>query len=214
VLRRRGRPVRERRRGRGRAARLHRQPARLVVHGGVRMTATDTDTAGEQHPMADRAARLVLLAVLLLAMWGIVAVLPETAYVVVGVLATLGVQRARAWREGRRHTGGEEPPRPDVGAALRRLIGDDRGVLLTRLRDAPRVRTAAGNGPGVHADDIPAPPPTGEDGCCCRSDANANANNAAGEGAGEGLRVERIGQSGYIIRDPADLIRHHEVRGK
>lgn len=191
--------------------------------------------AGESAGMSERTARLVLLAVVLLAMWGIVAVLPETAYTVVGVLGTLGVQRARAWREGRSHTDGEEPPRPDVGAALRRLVGDDRGVLLTRLRDdlgvpdtktvralldeagvrvRAGVRTAGGNGPGVHADDIPAPPPGADEGCCCRSDANANANNAAGEGAGEGLRVERIGQSGYIIRDPADLIRHHEVRGK
>ncbi|MFD8251922.1 hypothetical protein [Streptomyces werraensis] len=193
-------------------------------------------TEGEEPGgMSERAARLILLAVLLLAMWGIVAALPETAYVVVGVLGTLGVQRARAWRAQRREEPDEEQPRPDVGAALRRLVGDGRGVLLTRLRDdlgAPDtktvrqlleaagipvragVRTGAGNGPGVHVDDIPAPPPADGDGCCCRSDANANANNGAGGTGGEGLRVEHIGQSAYILRDPADAVRHHPVRGK
>lgn len=184
--------------------------------------------------MSDRAARLVLLAVACLAMWGIVAVLPETAYVVVGVLGTVGVQRARAWWVGRRQAPAEDEPRLDVAAALRRLVGDDRGVLLTRLRDdlgvadtkAVRalldeagvrvrsgVRTRAGNGPGVHQEDIPAPPPAHDEGCCCRSGANANGNNAAGGEGEEGLRVERIGQSGYVVRDPADTIRHHQVRG-
>ncbi|MET8765491.1 hypothetical protein [Streptomyces sp. NPDC004658] len=187
--------------------------------------------------MSERTARLILSAVAVLVMWGIVATVPEMAYVVVGIIATLGWQKAAAWRAGRRQPDGEgerqaEPP--DVGAALRRLVGDDRGVLLTRLRDdlgaadtkAVRalldsagirvragVRTAAGNGPGVHADDIPPAPPTPEDGCCCRSGANANGNNESGTSGREGLRVERIGQSGYILRDPADQVRHHQVRG-
>lgn len=189
--------------------------------------------AGEQQG-SERAARLILLAVLLLAMWGIVAVLPETAYVVVGVLGTIGVQRFQAWRAGRREETAEEEPGPDVATALRRLLGDDKGVLLTRLRDdlkAPdtkfvkallaaegipwkAVRTREGNGPAVHRDDIPSPPPPADGGCCCRSDDNANTNNAAGEGPGEGLRVEHIGQSAYIVRDPAEATRHHTVRGK
>jgi hypothetical protein len=192
--------------------------------------------AGEEPGgMSERTARLILAAVLLLAMWGIVAALPETAYVVVGVLATLGAQRAQAWRAGRREQPADEEPAPDVAAALRRLVGDDRGVLLTRLRDdlgvtetktvrallatagipiRAGVRTRAGNGPGVHADDIPALPPATDDGCCCRSGANANANNGAEGETQEGLRVDRIGQSGYILRDPADTVRHHKVRGK
>ena len=75
-------------------------------------------------------------------------------------------------------------------------------------------RTRAGYGPGVHTDDIPTPPPTPVEGCCCRSDANANTNSGAERGTEEGLRVERIGQSGYILRNPADTVRHHTVRGK
>jgi hypothetical protein len=175
----------------------------------------------------------VLVVVLLGGIGGAVAVLPETAYVIVGVLGTVGVQRARAWRAARREQPAEPEPGPDVTAALRRLAADDRGVLLTRLRDdlgAPDtktvrsllaeagvrvrsgVRTRAGNGPGVHADDIPTPPPAADDGCCCRSDANANDNNGAADAGREGLRVERIGQSGYILRDPADSVRRHKVR--
>jgi hypothetical protein len=207
------------------------------------MSATEAEPAeqaaeaGEPDGMSERAARLVLLAVLLLAMWGIVVALPETAYVVIGVLATLGWQRVQAWRAGRREDTAPDAkePGPDVTAALHRLVGDDRGVLLTRLREdlgaadtktvralldeagirvRAGVRTRAGNGPGVHADDIPAPPPTPDDGCCCRSDANANANNGPeGEGQ-EGLRKEHIGQSARIWRDPAEPARHHTVRGK
>ncbi|MFB7115280.1 hypothetical protein [Streptomyces sp. NPDC056190] len=129
--------------------------------------------------MSDRAARLILTAVLLFAMWGIVAAVPETAYVVVDVLLCLGRQRAARWIARRRQ--GDEPAAeeiPDVAAALRRLVGDDRGVLLTTLRDELKacdtktvralldaarirvragVRTRTGNGLGVHQDDIPAP---------------------------------------------------------
>lgn len=193
--------------------------------------------AGEESPVGERVARLILLAVLLLAMWGIVAALPEMAYVVIGVLGTLGVQRVQAWRAGRHEetTAEEEQQGPDVTAALHRLIGDDRGVLLTRLREdlgvadtktvralldeagvrvRAGVRTQAGNGPGVHVDDLPSPPPTPEGGCCCRSDANTNANNGPEGESQEGLRVEHIGQSAYIVRDPAEAVRHHTVRGK
>lgn len=205
------------------------------------MSATETapaeqaDDAGESGGMSERTARAILVAVLLLVMWGIVAALPETAYVIVGVLGTLAVQRARAWRAARRsdETNPWEPVPPDISGALRRLVGDDRGVLLTVLRDdlqlpdtkAARtllaeagirvrsgVRTSAGNGPGVHADDIPPAPPLPDEGCWCRSDANANTNNGSERGGREGLRVERIGQSGYILRDPADSVRRHTVR--
>ncbi|MFC7842513.1 hypothetical protein [Streptomyces sp. NPDC057382] len=194
-----------------------------------------TEAGEEPGQMSERTARFILLAVLLLAMWGIVAALPETAYIIVGVLGTLGVQRARSWRTARRTEPAAEETKPDVAAAMHRLVGDDRGVLLTRLRDdlgaadtktvralldaagipvRPGVRTREGNGPGVHTDDIPTPPPTPSDGCCCSSDANTNTNSGAERGSREGLRVERIGQSGYILRDPADTVRHHKVRGK
>jgi hypothetical protein len=128
---------------------------------------------------------------------------------------------------------GEEPsdPHPDPDDILdlvRDLVGDDRGILLTALR-APLhaadtravrellagagirvragVRTAGGNGPGVHRDDLPAPcrpldePPVG--GVAAGEAANANATN--------GVRVEtREGMT--IIYDPADSHRTHVLK--
>lgn len=126
---------------------------------------------------------------------------------------------------------GEAPAEPDgqdVVDLVRDLIGDDRGILLTALRDplhaadtrAVRealqaagigwrkgVRTEAGNGPGVHRDDLPPLPPA-EGGApvgllTCTNDANANANNT--------LRVEsREGMT--IITDPADRHRAHSLK--
>ncbi|WP_236241146.1 hypothetical protein [Streptomyces sp. CC228A] len=174
----------------------------------------------------------------------IVRTAPETAYVVVGAMLTVGWQRAHAWHDRRRQAADDspqapeepaDPPAPDIAAALRNLAQEGgSGVLLTRLRDylgAPDtktikalldaagiptragVRTVHGSGPGVHRDDIPPAPPTSDsthaDGCCCRSGANTNANNTPQADPREGIRVERIGASGHIIRDPADTTRHH-----
>lgn len=197
---------------------------------------------GEPGGMSERTARWILTAVVLLAMWGIVAAVPETAYIVVGILVCLGWQRARAWLAGRRETAEDEPdeePGPDVAQALRALSGTGEHVLLTQLqkrlgvpdtkavrallktagiRVRSGVRTPAGNGPGVHRDDVPAPSPAeGEphsDGCCCRSGNNANANNGGGDPSQKGLRVEPIGQAGAVVRDPSDAVRHHTVASK
>jgi hypothetical protein len=126
---------------------------------------------------------------------------------------------------------GEEPAEPDpqdIADLIRDLIGDDRGILLTTLcqplqepdtravkevlqaagiRWRPGVRTAGGNGPGVHRDDVPPPPPdpeaTGVGSLTCTNGANANADNK--------LRVEsREGMT--IISDPADRHRTHRLR--
>ncbi|WP_319052669.1 hypothetical protein [Streptomyces europaeiscabiei] len=121
-----------------------------------------------------------------------------------------------------------EPDEQDVADLVRDLIGDDRGILLTALRDPLQaadtravrealqaagigwrkgVRTEAGNGPGVHRDDLPPLPPT-EEGApvgalTCTNDANTNANNT--------LRVEsREGMT--IITDPADRHRAHSLK--
>ncbi|MFJ2568163.1 hypothetical protein ACIO02_35460 [Streptomyces sp. NPDC087568] len=190
--------------------------------------------------MSERTARLILVAVLLLAMWGIVAAVPETAYVVVGVLLCLGWQRAAGWLARRRQADEEEltvdePAAPDVAAALRTLSGDGHHVLLTQLQKAVGapdtkavrallkaagirvrggVRASAGNGPGVHRDDIPPAPPTESgdpsEGCCCRSGNNANANNDDGEGSEEGIRVRRT-DGGFVFYDLADPHQHHRV---
>lgn len=128
-------------------------------------------------------------------------------------------------------TAGEDPAEPDpadVLDLLRDLIGDDRGILLTALRTPLQaadtravrealaeagirvregVRTAGGNGPGVHRDDLPplspppAAPPVG--GVVAGEHANTNANNT--------LRVEsRAGMT--IISDPADRHRTHTLK--
>lgn len=112
------------------------------------------------------------------------------------------------------------PDPQDVADLVRDLIGDDRGVLLTALR-APLhaadtravrellatagipvragVRTADGNGPGVHRKDVPAPPPAEEtpsaDVVAAGESTNTNTNNT--------LKVEH--QEGMtIIRDRAN----------
>ncbi|MFF7550921.1 hypothetical protein ACFZCU_46065 [Streptomyces canus] len=121
-----------------------------------------------------------------------------------------------------------EPEPEDLRDLVRDLIGDDRGVLLTALRQPlhapntravrevlaaagipvrPGVRTASGNGPGVHHRDLPAPSlpsaePPAED-VVAGETANANTNN--------NLRVEsREGMT--IINDPADRHRAHSLK--
>jgi hypothetical protein len=203
------------------------------------------DTAGERSGMSERTARVVLLLVGLGAVLGIVVAFPTLAYVIVGALLCRAWDRARAWRVGRQtravdgedqEEDAEEAP-AGVVAALRALAEGGRHVLLTELRDAvgapdtkavrallaeagipvrPGVRTPAGNGPGVHRTDIPAPLPADDDPqsnrCSCRSAANANANNDDQDTSGEGLRVERIGAEGRIWYRPDDRHRHHRTQ--
>lgn len=194
------------------------------------------NTAGEEGGPSERAARLILALVALLAVWGIVAAFPDLAYIVVGILLTRGWDKARAWRAARQTAPAAEDEQPDVGAALRRLIGDDKGVLLTVLRDDLNLpdtkavkalleaedipwkpsRTQKGNGPAVRKEAIPAAPSAAVadshgEGCCCRPGDNGNTNNDEPPGAGEGLRVERIGVSGKIVYHPSDTHRRHRV---
>lgn len=186
----------------------------------------------EQHPTS-RAA-MGCLAVIGASFAGtVVVVVPETAYFTAGLMAAATVRKVRTWAVGRRPGAEESQPEPvedelDVGEALRRLVGDDRGVLLTRLRDGlglpdtrtvrnlldasgipvrSGVRTSAGNGPGVHRDDIPPTEDAPSERCLRRSDANTNANNDDGEGPEKGLRVAPIGQAGSVITDPTETKR-------
>ncbi|MGQ4358549.1 hypothetical protein [Streptomyces sp. SAS_272] len=191
------------------------------------------DPAGESDEPS-RSSFVALVVVGSVTAWRIVVAFPEVAYVVVGVLGTVAWQKARAWQAGRRKDESEdqeEAEQPDVAAALRRLVGDDKGVLLTRLQkdlglpDTKAVkallneagiswkpsRTREGNGPAVRKEAIPpAPSPVAADshgdGCCCRSGGNGNGNNGTGEGPGEGIRVERT-DGGLIIYDLADTHR-------
>ncbi|MFC8361118.1 hypothetical protein ACFUIY_14745 [Streptomyces griseorubiginosus] len=191
------------------------------------------ETPGESDEESSRSRVVVLFVVGSVITWRVVAAFPELAYVVVGSLGTIGAQKVSAWRaareEGKDDQEQEEAP-PDVAAALRRLVGDDKGVLLTVLQkdlhlpDTKAVkqlleaedipwkagRTRAGNGPSVRREDIPpASSPVAAhghgDGCCCRSDDNSNTNNRAGQGEGEGIRVEAIGDGGHRVAARADL---------
>ncbi|MGC5239057.1 hypothetical protein ACPXCH_04665 [Streptomyces albogriseolus] len=189
--------------------------------------------AGEPGPGSERAARLVLAGVLLLAMWGIVAVLPEVAYVVVGVLGTLGWQKVGAWIRRRRgdDEAGEddqaEPPgeeRESVPETLRRLADPHvfladfaaaRGLSTETARAVLealdiRVRRAVRNGGrtgvGVHRDDIPPLPRTPLPAPVGGVDQGQPTNQ-------QGIRVERTETGGYRIFDLSDVHRHHDLGG-
>lgn len=122
----------------------------------------------------------------------------------------------------------EGPNRPDpadVADVVRDVIGTGKGALLTALtgplgepdtkavrtvltaahiRIRPGVRTAAGNGPGVHRDDVPAPRPTPTadpvDAVAADQDANTNTNNKP---------TVVVRNRVPIIIDPADHRRHN-----
>ncbi|MBP5930175.1 hypothetical protein F3K39_19100 [Streptomyces sp. LBUM 1479] len=202
---------------------------------------TDEETGGEAEKpsrIAGGCVVVILAGLSVLVLKAVVTAAPYVAYVVVGILCTIGWQKARA-RLGRRRSGEgeeEEAPAPDVGEALRRLVGDDKGVLLTTLRDDLKLpdtkavkdlldeagipwkagRTREGNGPSVRREHIPATSsPVADhahgDGCCCRSGDNGNGNNAEEGTPEEGLHVEAIGQGGSVMyrRRRGSSRRHH-----
>lgn len=196
-------------------------------------------TAGESEEESSRSRVVVLFVVGAVIAWRVVAAFPEVAYVVVGSLGTVGAQKVRAWR-AKREEGDEadEEETPDVVDALQHLGRGGNSVLLTQLRKRLRVadtkavkallkdegiriragvRTSAGNGPGVHHEDIPAPPPEVEsghgEGCCCTSEPTTpTPTTGAEEGPGEGVAVEAIGQAGTLIRDRSAAQRRHTVK--
>lgn len=189
----------------------------------------EEETVGEEDDSAGGRASAVLLSALgAVAAWRAVVAFPELAYVVVGSIGTVGVQKARArWGKTGDDEDQEQQPEavPDVVGALHRLVGDDKGVLLTVLRDDLQLpdtktvkqlleaegipwkpsRTRKGNGPAVRKESIPAassslPGHSHGSGCCCRSGDNGNSNNGGGAGSGEGFRVERT-DTGFTIHD-------------
>ncbi|MFD7884077.1 hypothetical protein ACFV3N_16760 [Streptomyces bauhiniae] len=194
--------------------------------------------AGESGEESSLGARVVTVVVMLVILWRLIVVFPYVAYVIVGVLGCLSWQRASGWLARRRTPVTEEEQeaeQPNVAAALRDLVGDDRAVLLTVLRDHLRLpdtkavkalldaegipwkpsRTREGNGPAVRKEAIPPAPSldasdTHGGGCCCRSGDNDNDNNTGGGGSREGVRVVRS-QTGVTIYDLADTERHHKI---
>jgi hypothetical protein len=171
--------------------------------------------------MSERAAKIVLLVVGLLAMWGIVAVLPETAYFVAGIMACRGWQKARSWI-GRR---GSEPESmtdevtaedlvetlhelaapnvflADVAAAFG-LSGADARALLEgyEIRIRRAVRNGNDTGVGVHRDDLPPLPRPVPEGASTPVDLH-----------NQQPTVEPIGLAGVVVKDGSEATRQHRV---
>jgi hypothetical protein len=198
------------------------------------------DTAGETGPdevedppsrVAGGCVLLVLAGVAVLVLRVVVIAAPYTAYFVVGVLVTVGWQRAAGWlrrrREDREEVEDEEEP--DVVEALQHLGRKGDHVLLTQLqrrlgvkdtkavrallkaekvRVRPGVRAPKGNGPGVHQKDIPAPPPVevtpSESGCSCRPGPTTPTPTT-------GMTVEPIGLAGIVVKDGSEAARQHRI---
>lgn len=184
---------------------------------------------GEQTRGSERAARLVLTVVLLLAMWGIVAAVPETAYVVVGVLGTFAWQRANRWIRRRSDDADEvqaddEEPGEPLAETMHRIaaphvfladLADARGLSkdVTRallealgIRVRRAVRNGSRTGVGVHRDDLPPLPRPIERGPVGGVDLQQQHNQH-----GQGIRVERT-DGGLILYDLSETQRHHRVQ--
>ncbi|MGI5196558.1 hypothetical protein ACQEVY_23400 [Streptomyces sp. CA-288835] len=178
--------------------------------------------------MSERTARAILTVVALGAVWGIVAVAPWVAYVIVGILGTHGWQKVRKWIARRREDPGSEPAEepllmeaeviralhflaaPNVflsalAAELCLSVEAARAVLEAlgiRIRRAVRVGDTTGV--GVHAEDIPPLPHPSSDDPVEPVDQEQPTNQ-------QGVRVERT-DGGFIVYDLADTHRHHKVR--
>ncbi|MFF5670277.1 hypothetical protein ACFY8S_09090 [Streptomyces hygroscopicus] len=105
-------------------------------------------------------------------------------------------------------------------AALAEHLGTTADLVRERLAaagipvDAVRMK-GRGSSTGVRAEDLPplsGPSSAPPGGVVAAGQSANNDNNNAEDGAPEkGLRVERIGQSGAIIRDPAETARRREA---
>jgi hypothetical protein len=151
---------------------------------------------------------------------------PETAYVVVGVLGTLGWQSARRWVFRRRGDELEEDDeeqaeerRETIAETLHRLadpnvfladLAADHGIAPETARvvlesHGIRVRRAVRNGDstgvGVHRDDIPPLPRPLSDTPVGGVDQGQPTNQ---------LTVEALGLAGAVVRDPAESVRRRE----
>jgi hypothetical protein len=185
------------------------------------------DGPGERDGMSDRTARAILTVVALGAMWGIVAVLPETAYVIVGVLCTHGWQQARRWLTQRRSDPADEDQAQDddrepLAETMHRLadphvfladLADARGLSMdvTRallealgIRVRRAVRCGTRTGVGVHKDDLP-PLPRPDDTPPVAGVDLQQQHNQQGS-----VRVERT-EGGLIIYDLSETNRRHTV---
>jgi len=191
----------------------------------------DAEAAGEERQMSEGTAKAILAIVVVASLAGIIVAFPCVAYFVAGALSCWGWQRVASWIEARgEDVEGDAEEEPDVVEALEYLGRNGNHVLLTQLqrrlgvkdtkavrkllkaekiRVRPGVRTPAGNGPGVHQEDIPAPPPVeatpSEGGCSCRPEPTTPTPTT-------GTTVEAIGLAGVVVKDGSETSRQHRVR--
>lgn len=192
--------------------------------------AVEAEPAGEPRQMSERTARIILVVVACGAMWGLVAAFPWVAYVVVGVLGTLGWQKVTSWIGRRRETDGEpeaEQREPvtalDIIEALHAVaaphvfLADLAAELDVSKEDARalvenlgmRVRRAVRNGDdtgvGVHKTDLPPLPRLSSEDPVDGVDQGQPTNQHA-------VTVEELGLAGRLVKDGSEAARHHRAR--
>lgn len=190
----------------------------------------ETEEAGERRQMSERAAKAILALVAAGAVWGLVAAFPEIAYVIVGIMATLGWQKGRRRFAQHRQEPADEPgektelPEAEVIRALHFLAAPNvflsglaaelclsveatRAVLeALGIRVRRAVRVGDTTGVGVHKDDIPPLPHPSPETPVGAVDQGQPTNQ-------HGLRIERT-DGGLIIYDLADTHRHQPIQGR
>jgi hypothetical protein len=128
---------------------------------------------------------------------------------------------AETWRVPTFHELCESLARVGTPHAHIAVLAHDLGTTPERVRealDACGVQVEAvrmqgrGSSTGVKGDALPTPRPTLGGVVGAGQHANNDNNNSPGADPEKGLRVERIGQAGAIVHDPAESVRHHQVR--
>ncbi|MFJ6566239.1 hypothetical protein ACIQNU_02375 [Streptomyces sp. NPDC091292] len=179
--------------------------------------------------MSERTARVILVVIVCGVMWGIVAAFPWVAYVIVGVLGTLGCQALSRWT-GRRRESGAAPedavPEPisalDIVEALHEVSAPHAFLAdLAAALDVPketaralvenlgiRVRRAVRNGDdtavGVHRDDLPPLPRL--------SPEDPETGVDQGQPTNQRVTVEELGLAGRLVKDGSETTRRHRVQ--
>lgn len=193
----------------------------------------EVEDVAEPRQMSERTARAILLVIAVGAMWGLVAVAPWVAYVVVGVFGTLGWQKVRGWIVRRRDDEGEtEAGETEAGVtetwrvptfhelceslahvgtphAHIAVLAHDLGTTPERVREAldacgVPVEAVRMQGRGSSTGVKGGALPTPRSVVGAGQPADNDNNNGSGKGPEEGLSVEDIGLAGTLIREPAE----------
>jgi len=185
----------------------------------------EAEETTEPRQMSERTAKVILLVIAVGAMWGLVAVAPWVAYVVVGVFGTLGWQKARGWLAQRWGSRGD-PSGPSDQVTLEDVVETLHAVanpnaFLADFAAAFDLDTAAGRalleghtirvrravrngettGVGVHRDDVPPLPHPLSD----PPERGVDLHN-------QRPTVEAIGLAGVVVKDGSEVGRRHRIQ--